>query len=223
VQIGGNVSEALSKPDLSVGFPRETRETDLAWYAVQTQYRHEQRISRDLSMKGFPTFLPLIRETHQWSDRKKVLEVPAFSGYVFVRHDASVSERVRVLKTPGVVRMLGDNHTPVPVADVEIESLRRAFESNLKCTRCSYLTVGTMVEVKRGLLTGVRGRLTRINSSLRLILSVSTVSQSIWVEVDPESVEPVAVYPPSLSHSRSLGGMAHAIKSADPLVIPRLA
>jgi transcription termination/antitermination protein NusG len=130
----------------------------------------------------------LLRETRQWTDRKKVIEIPAFGGYVFVRHDGSLRNRVRVLETSGIVRMLGDNHAPVPIPDIEIDSLRRMLESNA-CKKCEYLTVGTMVQVKRGALTGIRGRLVRINNSLRLVLSVSTVSQSVSVEVNLEDVE----------------------------------
>ena len=193
------MSEALSKIDLGQGresgpeseYALAVNSSCAAWYAVQTLYRYEQRISRDLTAKGFLTYLPLLRETRQWTDRKKVIEVPAFGGYLFVRHDASSRNRVRVLETSGVVRMLGDNHSPVPVADFEIESLQRTLESNVACQRCDYLTAGAMVQVKSGPLAGIRGRLIRIHNGLRLVLSVPTVQQAISVEVDLKDVEPV--------------------------------
>jgi transcription antitermination factor NusG len=189
---GSDVGEALSKIDRSLDFARKPAAPRAAWYAVQTLYRHEQRIAHDLAVKGFATYLPLMREIRQWTDRKKVIDVPAFGGYIFVRHDASLPSRVRVLETAGVLRMLGDNHAPVPVPDIEIESLRRMLESNTGCKRCDYLPVGTMVQVKSGVLAGIQGRLSRTNNSLRLVLSVSTVSQAISVEVDLEDVEPIA-------------------------------
>lgn len=185
------MGEAFPKSVFPLDFSATANLSNTAWYAVQTVYRHERRIVRDLIAKGFVTYLPLIRETRQWTDRKKVLEMPAFGGYVFVRHDASLRSRVRVLETAGVVRMLGDNHAPVPIADVEIESLRRMLESDVCCKKCEYLTVGTMVQIKRGALSGIIGRLLRVNNSLRLVLSVSTVSQAISVEVDLEDVEPL--------------------------------
>jgi transcription antitermination factor NusG len=198
------VGEALSKIVYGLDFAIKPGAPRAAWYAVQTLYRHEQRIAHDLAVKGFATYLPLIRETRQWTDRKKVIEVPAFGGYIFVRHDASLSNRVRVLETAGVLRMLGDNHAPVPVPDTEIESLRRMLESNMACNRCDFLPVGTMVQVKSGVLAGIRGRLSRINSSLRLVLSDSTVSQGISVEVDLEDVEPIAKVPGQQSSPRDL-------------------
>jgi transcription antitermination factor NusG len=185
------VGEAFSKIDCEATVSGRADHGGLGWYAIQTLYRYEHRIAREIRVKGFETYLPLLRETRQWTDRKKVIEVPAFSGYVFVRHDCSLRSRVRVLETSGVVRILGDNHAPVPVPDVEIDALRRMLDSNANCSRCEYLTIGTMVQIKRGALAGICGRLVRINNSLRLVLSVSTVSQSISVEVALEDVEPV--------------------------------
>lgn len=166
-----------------VAWPRDT-----AWYAVQTMYRHEQRISRDLAAKGFPTYLPLLRETHQWSDRRKIVEAPAFSGYVFVRQQVSARSRVRVLETPGVVSILGSNHTPAPIPDDEIESLRRMIEKGGDCERCACPEVGDLVEVKHGPLAGLRGRLLEVRKGFRLILAIQAVSQAISAEVRLEDV-----------------------------------
>jgi transcription termination/antitermination protein NusG len=192
---GGEVGEAHSKICLRADPTASPNRSATAWYAVQTLYRHEQRVSDNLGMKGFTTYLPLLRETRQWSDRKKVIDVPAFGGYVFVRHDSSAPSRVRVLETMGVVRLLGDSRTPVSIPDVEIESLRRTLQSNIPCEKCEYIAIGTMVQVKRGVLTGVRGRLIRNNNRLRMVLSVSTVSQAVSVEASLEDVEPVAEIP----------------------------
>jgi transcription antitermination factor NusG len=205
------VGEALSKAGLGTDrigsgseYATALNSSSAAWYAVQTLHRHEQRISRDLIVKGFHTYLPLLRETRQWTDRKKIIEVPAFSGYLFARYDACSRNRVRILETSGVVRMLGDNHSPVAIADFEIESLQRTLSSSVACQRCEYLTAGALVQVKSGPLAGIRGRLIRINHGLRLILSVSTVQQAISVEVDLKDVEPAVEgqalrVPPSLS------------------------
>ena len=60
------------------------------------------------------------------------------------------------------------------------------------CKRCDDLTIGSLVQVKSGVLAGIRGRLSRINNSLRRVLSVSTVAQAVSVEVDLDDVEPIA-------------------------------
>ncbi len=142
------------------------------WYAVQTGYRCEHRVALGLTSKGFETYLPVLREVHQWTDRKKVVDTPAFSGYLFVRYAPSLRNRVQVLETNGVVRLLGGNHTPNQVPDDEID----------------------LVLVKRGPLAGVRGRIVRIKNSLRLVVAVSVFSQAIAAELGLQDVEGIASF-----------------------------
>jgi transcription antitermination factor NusG len=167
-----------------------------AWFAVQTSYKYEFRVLRDLAAKGFPAYLPVLREKRQWTDRTKVIEIPAFSGYLFLRHDSSMRSRSRVLDTLGVTRMLPDNHKPCPIADEEIESLRRALDSNLPCAKCEVLPVGTKVRVMQGVLAGVEGQIARISNKARLVIQIASISQAISVEVDMNDVETIAEFVP---------------------------
>ena len=77
------------------------------WYAVQTRARNEKAIAERLQEQGLTTFLPLVTEVRRWSDRKKKVELPLFSCYVFVRLVASNNdERMRVYRTNGVFRIV---------------------------------------------------------------------------------------------------------------------
>jgi len=163
----------------------------LAWYAVQTSYRCEQRVAQALTTKGFQIYLPLLKEIHQWKDRRKIIDVPAFSGYLFVHYEPSLRNRVRVLETSGIVRLLGGNHAPSQVSDIEIDAVRRTLSSGVDCNRCDALTPGTIVRVMRGPLAGVQGRLVRIKNSLRLVVAISVFSQAISAELGMNDVEAV--------------------------------
>src|SRR4051812_22456452 len=77
------------------------------WYAVQTRSNFEKRTSHELHCRGIDTFLPAITELRQWNDRKKTIEMPLFPGYLFVRLSESLDARWTVLKSAGVVRILG--------------------------------------------------------------------------------------------------------------------
>jgi transcriptional antiterminator RfaH len=183
--------------DAGTGIDQEAPGT--AWFAIQTVYKHEFRALRDLTAKGFIAYLPLLRETRRWTDRTKIIEVPAFSGYLFLRHDSSLQSRSLVLNTFGVYRMLPDNHRPAAIADIEIESLQRALNSNIPCAKCELPAVGTMVRVKSGVLTGVQGQIVRISNKFRLVILVSSISQAISVEVDINEVESIAEVSPRTS------------------------
>ena len=54
------------------------------WYAIYVKSRHEKNVFQELCDKGIKSSIPLIKQTRQWSDRKKIIDVPLFAGYVFV-------------------------------------------------------------------------------------------------------------------------------------------
>jgi transcription antitermination factor NusG len=178
-----NLSREFSNPPLSAD------PFGPAWYSVQTGYRSELRVARDLTMKGLETYLPLLHEIHQWKDRRKAVDVPAFSGYLFVRYEPSLRNRIKVLETSGVVRLLGGNHSPSPIPEFEIEAVRRTLSSGVECTRCDNLTPGSAVRVMRGPLSGVQGTLVRIKNCFRIVVAISVFSQAISAELGLNDVE----------------------------------
>jgi transcriptional antiterminator NusG len=170
-----------------------------SWFALQTRYRFEEKIATELEAKGIESYLPRLREIHQWKDRKKTMDVPAFGGYVFARFTPSLQNRVRVLETSGVVKLLGNQGRPEPVPEEEIESLRLALESGAPCDRHPLLAeVGMRVKVRQGMLAGLEGQVVRVANQLRILVNVASVCQAIAVEVAMADLElidtPAAVY-----------------------------
>ena len=94
--------------------PVETPEA-MKWYAIRTRSRHEKVVERHLLGQGIDVFSPVISQVRQWSDRRKVVEAPLFAGYAFVRIAPTPEERLRVLKTQGVVDMVGGQGQGSPI------------------------------------------------------------------------------------------------------------
>jgi transcription antitermination factor NusG len=138
---------------------------------------------------GVETFLPLYRERRRWSDRVRDLDVPLFPGYVFGRF--AWKERVPVLRTPGVARIIGFAGAPAPVPDRELEDVRTALASKLPLGPWPFLKPGDKVRVECGPLRGLEGALLRGSDHLRLVLNVELLQRSLAVELDPEMVTPV--------------------------------
>src|ERR1700751_951945 len=78
------------------------------WYGVQTRARHEKVVASRLSEKGVATFLPTVTEVHRWSDRKKTVELPLFSCYLFVNLASSNEDLQRVLRIENVLGFAGN-------------------------------------------------------------------------------------------------------------------
>ena len=74
------------------------------WFAVHTYAKHEKVVAQETRDLGITTFLPTIKQVRQWSDRRKVIESPLFSCYVFVKIVPDNRERLKVLRVNGVIR-----------------------------------------------------------------------------------------------------------------------
>jgi len=160
------------------------------WYAIHTRSNFEKRIAADLEAKGIEPYLPSYAEVHQWKDRKKSVQVVLFPGYVFAQFCDSPDNRMTVLRTPGVVRILGQGGGLETVPAQEIVSIQRLLAARVSCFPHPFLNQGQRVRVKHGVLTGLEGTFVRVKNQSRLVLSVKMLSQAVATEVDAAHVEP---------------------------------
>ena len=159
------------------------------WCAVYTRHQHEKSISEMLVAKGFEVFLPLYESTRRWKDRQKVLSLPLFPCYVFVR--GAHERRLPVLVTPGVQMIISSGERVATVPDEDIEAIRRTVDGPFSVEPHPYLRCGERVRVIRGALEGLEGILTRKKNLYRLVISVAMLAQSVSVEIDALDVVPV--------------------------------
>jgi transcription antitermination factor NusG len=161
------------------------------WWALYTRHQHEKTVAEMLSAKGFEVFLPLYESLRRWKDRSKMLTLPLFPCYVFVR--GGLDRRLQVVTTPGIHMILCRGERVAMIPEAEIEAIRKAVEGSFRMEPHPFLKCGERVRVTRGSLLGVEGILIRKKNLYRLILSVDMMAQSVAVEIDAMDVEPVAV------------------------------
>lgn len=155
-----------------------------SWFAVQTKARHEKRVAAELEEKGLAAFLPLCSELHQWSDRKRQVDLPLFSTYVFVRIGGEQSSRIKVLQTNSVFRFVGVRGMGSPIPDEQIETLQTIIRKKLPFSQHPFLNVGQKVRVRGGSLDGICGVLSAINNDRSLIVSVDSIQRSLAIRMD---------------------------------------
>jgi len=159
------------------------------WYAVYTRAQHEKRVAQQMKEHAIERFLPLYEAVHRWKDRRKRVQLALFPSYVFAR--LALRNRLELLQIPGVVRLVGFNGRPVPLAEAEVESLRHALIEGVCAEPHPYLCAGRRVRITAGPLTGREGILKRWKGNLRVVLSTELIQRSISVEIDASSVVPV--------------------------------
>ncbi len=162
----------------------------LSWYALYVKSRHEFVAQGELSRKGINTYLPAVKKTRQWKDRKKFVEFPLFPGYCFVNIKSSPEEFASVLKTRGVVTLLSSKPgCPTPVAPEEINSLRLLVESGKDFDIFPHLKEGARVRVKKGPLKGAEGILEKKEGQYLLLVSIKLLGRSVGVNIYADDIE----------------------------------
>jgi transcriptional antiterminator NusG len=161
-----------------------------AWYAVWTHSHFEQSVSQQLSAKGFTAFLP---EMNVWSKRggeQRLIRIPMFPGYLFVRDEMHKRSYIEILKARGVVRILEDGWNRLtPVPDPDIEALQQLVTADVPMFAHEHLAEGDRVEVTAGPLAGLAGLFVRDKSTKgRFVVNVELLGRSVSVEVDCTAV-----------------------------------
>jgi transcription antitermination factor NusG len=185
-------------PELGGSHPLGSSTGNEAWYALQVRSRFEMSVANQLRGMGYEEFLPLYECRKRWSDRIKVVQAPLFPGYLFCRLDLQI--RLPILKTPGVIQIVGHNRQPIPVDDEEVKSIQTLVSSGIPNQPWPFLKAGERVRIEAGPLRGLEGVLVEFKGNHRLILSVSLLQRSVAVEMDAAFVRSeLASLPPRLN------------------------
>jgi len=185
--------EAMSVNSLSLNFPQPLALVESAcqqWYGLHTRPRHEKIVAQRLGERGVTTFLPLVTEVHRWSDRKKSVQLPLFSCYVFAKFSPNRAERLRVLRVEGVFGLVGACGEGTPIPDAEINAVRSLVETELPWSAHPFLKIGQRVRIRSGALDGMEGILVSRNGDRTLVISVEAIQRSLAVRVEGYEVEP---------------------------------
>ncbi len=160
-----------------------------SWYVLHTKSRFESVVNDGLLKKSLEVFLPKILIKSKRRDREKMIRVPLFPGYLFVKTDLNPAEHIEIVKTIGAVRLIGNRDRPVAVADETIESLQIMISTDLPISTGSQFKKGDLVIVIHGPFAGVTGTFLRYRGRDRVIVHVQALGQFAAVEVDEADLE----------------------------------
>lgn len=179
----------MSQPAIRID--NQPDQAALKWYAVHTRSRHEDAVGHRLNSRSLEVFLPKVEVWSRRLDRRKRIQLPLFRGYLFVRANLDRPTWSEIVRTSGVVRVLGNSEGAVPVPEWQIESLRTLLDGNVLITPHPYLRVGRRVRVVHGPLAGCEGILLRkTHQDTRLVIAVDIIRHAVSVEIDAADVEP---------------------------------
>jgi transcription termination/antitermination protein NusG len=163
------------------------------WFALLTRSNFEQIVFDQVTKKNITAFLPKTKKTSRRRDRKRIIDVPLFPGYLFVRSCFASAHQLSILKTLGAVRMLGNTDGPTPIPDIQIQSLKimTSAGTDLITGSCIQLKKGDPVMVLEGPMAGVRGEFFQHKGKGRVIIKITLLGQYAGVEMDGDNVEKI--------------------------------
>jgi transcription antitermination factor NusG len=152
------------------------------WYAIYTNPRAEKQVRDRLLEADVEVFLPLQKTYRIWSDRKKLVEVPLLSSYIFVK--VLTKDFPKVYKVPGVVRFVTFEGQPASIPQKQIDNLRLLINSDTDIEVTSErFEKGDNVEVVRGALAGLTGELIKTGSHSRVVVRIDRLDQNLVVNI----------------------------------------
>ncbi len=160
-----------------------------SWYVLHTKSRFENVVNEGLAKKSIEIFLPKVKVRSKRRDRKAMIQVPLFPGYVFVKTDLNPYEHIEIVKTVGAVRMIGNKDGPVAVPEVSIESLKIMVAGNSSVITGTRFKKGDMIMVIDGPFAGVTGTFIRYKGKERVVVYIGALGQFASVEVREDDVE----------------------------------
>jgi len=146
-------------------------------------------VNEGLTRKSLKVFLPKIQVRSKRRDRKVMIRVPLFPGYLFVQTNLEPTEHIEIVKTVGAVRLVGNKDGPIPVSSETIDSLKIIVQGNDSVTTGSRFKKGDWVIVVHGSFAGVVGTFVRHRGKGRVIVNIEALGQYAGVNVSEEDIE----------------------------------
>jgi transcription antitermination factor NusG len=156
------------------------------WHVLFVVANHEKKVAQHLYARTVEHYLPLYTERSRWSDRWVNVERPLFVGYVFFR--PPLQNKLSVLTTPGVIRVLGDSMNDTVSSD-EIERIRQGLASGCLLRPHLDIPAGTPVRVRRGVFEGTEGVISEVRQRCKVVMTLSGVRQCFSLELDRDDIE----------------------------------
>jgi transcriptional antiterminator NusG len=159
------------------------------WYVLHTKSRFENVVNEALGKKSIEVFLPKVTVRSKRRDRKAMIRIPLFPGYLFVKTDLAPQSHLEIVKTAGAVRLIGSHQGPVPVPDETMASLKIMVAADHPVITGYRLKKGDQVLVISGPFAGVNGTFARYGAKGRVVVNIEALGQYAGVEVSEDEIE----------------------------------
>ena len=168
--------------------------SEARWFAVYTQYKKEKYVVKELQQKGVNAYVPLQKLVRQYASRKKRVELPLITCYIFVK--ITTKEYIKVLKQDYVVKFVKFSNNLLCIPEREIETIKRVVGEGFEVTaqsRSKQWNVGDEVEVVMGGMTGMRGQLKQVKGKNILTIELETLQHTLEIDIPVNFIQKISL------------------------------
>ncbi len=155
------------------------------WYVLYVKSRHERKVENLLREIRIHTFVPFVKQVRKWSDRKKIVEVPLFPSYIFIKISSN-TEFEKVRSVDGVCDYIHFGREYAKVTDEEINKIKLFLSINEFSdieTSSERLQIGQKYKITHGPLSGVECEVSMINNRDKIVVRIDSIRQNICATI----------------------------------------
>lgn len=176
--------------------------TEPQWVALYTNPRAEKQVERNLLREGFVVYLPIVRELHTWSDRKKWVEVPLIKSYVFAKITARQESLIRRVIGVSFLIKFKDNVLTIPESEIQMMKDFIASKVEIQVRNVNELQKGRRVRIHSGALAGKEGVLVSDCENGNFAVEISGISIALVTHIDRDFMQVIDDEPENVPMSK---------------------
>jgi transcription antitermination factor NusG len=158
----------------------------IGWYVIYTKPRHEKKVHAQLSEKSITSYLPTHKVLRVWNDRKKYIDEPLFSSYVFI-HLQDMQNYFDSMDLEGVLYYVRKGREIARVSETIINNIKliTGEKRDLEISQ-EYFQPGRRMIVGQGALNGLSCEVVEIMGRQRLLVRVDLLRRNILLTLPLE-------------------------------------
>lgn len=161
------------------------------WFAVYTKVKCEKYVKDNLERKDIECYVPLMSKSRRYTRKVKHYDVPLINCYVFV--NITKDQYVPVLESEHVFKFIKQGKDLIAIPNQEIDILKRITGSTIEAVdiQKADFQIGTEVEVSKGNLAGIKGRIVSKNNKNSFVVELVNIGYQFNIDIDAELLSPI--------------------------------
>ena len=164
------------------------------WHVCYVKPKTEKIVHQKIEELGFEVFLPLIKHQRIYKTSKKEVNLPLFTGYIFVNIESGY--RHHITSVNEVYRFIKFKDEYAKVSDYEVANLKLFINGINKYEQLEsdfIFQQGKYVEIINGPFKGMRGKMVEKYGKKRVSIRIEALKQELSVEIESKFIKGIEI------------------------------